>query len=114
MQLSDIKKNVMEKTGIPSDMYEMVISDFWRKLKEVLQDAPNNNLGVRIAEFGTFHLNYYKLRSYANVWKEKNPEGQLEPNVKNPKYNLPEMEKMLDNLETLLKTYKNEQKVDNE
>jgi hypothetical protein len=114
MQLSDIKTNVMQEMGISSEMYDNVISDFWRKLKELIQDAPNNRLGIRIGEFGTFHINYYRLRSYLKDWKEKAPEGQLKPSVSKIRYNLQEMETMVSNLETLLKTYKNEQKVDND
>jgi len=106
MYLKEIKENVLKETGITSEMYDMVIADFWKKLKQVLQDAPNILMGIRIAEFGTFTLNYWTLKRYVQVWKGRNER----PKVTKIRYTVDDLERMLIKLEPLVKTYKNEQK----
>jgi nucleoid DNA-binding protein len=95
---SDIKENVMKETGISSKQYDVIVDDFWHKIREILSSPLQINLGLRLSTFGTWWLDIWKIK----VISKNNPNPFKE------EYN----KLLIENLDKFYKTYKNEKKHD--
>lgn len=103
MLYSDIKENVLKETGITSKQYDVIVDDFWSKIRELLSNPLNANLGLRLSTFGTWWL---------DIWKIKAVRRKLE-NTERFVHNREYADELIVKLEKIYKNYKNE-KNDNE
>lgn len=99
MLFSDIKDNVLKETGISSAHYDVVISDFWRSIREILSHPESIRLGLRLEGFGTWWMHYWKIKA---LNKQKKP-GQIDTKGNTTEF----YQELEDNLTQLIKTYKN-------
>lgn len=97
MMFSDIKENVLKETGISSAQYDLIISDFWRKIRELLSKPEDIKMGLRISGFGTWWMNYWRIKAVTKKTIELNREGYDKEYYLN----------IIENLKQLKKQYKN-------
>ncbi len=99
MLFSEIKENVLKETGISSAHYDLVISDFWRTIREILSNPSDIKMGLRLEGFGTWWMHYWKIKAFI-----KAREGKT---VDDKGHTLEFYQEIENNLKNLIKTYKN-------
>ncbi|MDV7399377.1 hypothetical protein RZS08_48645 [Arthrospira platensis SPKY1] len=89
---------MMKETGISSKQYDIIVEDFWQKIRDILSDPLHINLGLRLSTFGTWWLDVWKIKAITkkNLGSDREDYNNL----------------LIQNLDKNYKSYKNEKKHD--
>lgn len=99
MLFSDIKENVLKETGISSAHYDLIVSDFWERVRAILSAPEHIKMGLRLEGFGTWWMHYWKIK----VLTERRSEDYIDDKGNSSSY----YKEIEQNLKKLIKTYKN-------
>lgn len=97
MMFTEIKENVMKETGISSAHYDLIVSDFWKTIKEILMKPEDIKMGLRLEGYFTWWMQYWRIKATTQNAINLNKEGYDKEYYLN----------ILENLKQLKKSYKN-------